>query len=247
MRVWRLAARLVWRTLRGRGADMVYVRLDGLSEPANDEQGRAAWVLHEVFGTRRGPRPGFVVMSGRPASEVDTAALARAWHTALNAAAEQILADRFASALAAYGEERAAQDLAGAARCRVCGCTEDAPCPAGCVRPPDPQLSDLCSRCVGQPEVDKLLAELTQLDAQLQAARADREMWFAPPDPACGDGATVEAWQRWAAYWHRRFLWSEDTARRLDDRLARAEGRPVAAQYQVGPPARVAAPVGRLR
>ncbi len=34
------------------------------------------------------------------------------------------------------------------ARCRVCGCTEDAPCPGGCCWVPDPTMrGDLCSAC----------------------------------------------------------------------------------------------------
>lgn len=34
------------------------------------------------------------------------------------------------------------------ARCRVCGCTEDTPCPGGCAWVPDPDgWGDLCSTC----------------------------------------------------------------------------------------------------
>lgn len=36
----------------------------------------------------------------------------------------------------------------GIEACRVCGCTENAPCPGGCSWAPDPQMEDLCSRCV---------------------------------------------------------------------------------------------------
>jgi hypothetical protein len=32
--------------------------------------------------------------------------------------------------------------------CRVCGCTEDKPCNGGCHWAEDPQMGDLCSRCV---------------------------------------------------------------------------------------------------
>jgi hypothetical protein len=35
------------------------------------------------------------------------------------------------------------------ARCRVCGCTEDQVCPGGCAWADDPEMGDLCSRCVG--------------------------------------------------------------------------------------------------
>jgi hypothetical protein len=32
--------------------------------------------------------------------------------------------------------------------CRVCGCTEDRPCDGGCHWVADPQMGELCSRCV---------------------------------------------------------------------------------------------------
>ncbi len=36
-------------------------------------------------------------------------------------------------------------------RCRVCGCTEDTPCPGGCVWVPDPALAgDLCSKSLDE-------------------------------------------------------------------------------------------------
>lgn len=36
----------------------------------------------------------------------------------------------------------------GIPACRVCGCTEERPCPGGCEGVPDPKmLGDLCSRC----------------------------------------------------------------------------------------------------
>lgn len=46
------------------------------------------------------------------------------------------------------------EDLSGEARCRVCGCTENAPCEGGCHWMPDPQMDDLCSRCA--PDRDEM-------------------------------------------------------------------------------------------
>jgi hypothetical protein len=38
--------------------------------------------------------------------------------------------------------------LAGEPACRVCGCTENEPCPGGCCWVPDPKmLGELCSTC----------------------------------------------------------------------------------------------------
>jgi hypothetical protein len=39
------------------------------------------------------------------------------------------------------------------AACRICGCTENSPCPGGCWWVPDPEmLGDLCSACLPQIE-----------------------------------------------------------------------------------------------
>lgn len=62
-------------------------------------------------------------------------------------------------------DDDADEELAGEARCRVCGCTENAPCPGGCHWVPDPQMGDLCSRC-GPDTAPHWLAEiLAQCDA----------------------------------------------------------------------------------
>lgn len=54
--------------------------------------------------------------------------------------------DRYATA---HGFELYERGDPDEAFCRVCGCTEDDPCPGGCSWVPDPEmLGDLCSRCL---------------------------------------------------------------------------------------------------
>lgn len=50
---------------------------------------------------------------------------------------------------AADAEARRDDSLAEA-RCRVCGCTDDAACTGGCWWVPDPQMGELCSACQGK-------------------------------------------------------------------------------------------------
>lgn len=60
---------------------------------------------------------------------------------------------RFPVTAAALPEQAAMADLA---TCRVCGCTEDRPCPGGCWWVSDPMMGDLCSSCPAEgtpPEV----------------------------------------------------------------------------------------------
>ena len=44
----------------------------------------------------------------------------------------------------------AAHEVEISRRCRICGCTEDTPCPGGCCWVEDPEMGDLCSACVGR-------------------------------------------------------------------------------------------------
>lgn len=40
--------------------------------------------------------------------------------------------------------------------CRLCGCTENSPCPGGCAWVPDPEgLGDLCSACLDKVKASK--------------------------------------------------------------------------------------------
>lgn len=52
------------------------------------------------------------------------------------------------------------EDLDYDVYCRICGCTEWAPCPGGCSWVPDPALEgDLCSQCLPD-GTDELAAEM---------------------------------------------------------------------------------------
>jgi hypothetical protein len=67
VKVWLVAAKLIWHVLHWRGGDTVYLYLHGLSDAAGDEQDRENWLLTDIYWTDN--RDAFVVLGAEPEAE----------------------------------------------------------------------------------------------------------------------------------------------------------------------------------